>query len=1330
MDEPDSTSDPATRFGAQLRQLFASAGSPTLAAVAGGSRRVSGGRAEITVQRLSDWRRGRHLPARFETLEPALAWLILQSRARGEVDVPPLTRWREWWELGRAGGATAGRGAESSPPRGDTRVPGVRSPYRGLAALTAADRDVYFGRDAVLDDLRRLIVSASAHRETAPAIVVVTGVSGAGKSSLLRAGIARLSAAADAPWTVHTLLATDLAGESDPTATTGTTLADADTDSDVHTETETDAVTDAGASPGLTVHVVDQLEQVLVGYPRHSAEVARLAERLGALAAVRGHVVVAGIRADMYEISSGLEPLASAWQRHSLIVPAMTDRELEDVIAAPARRSGIRVDRGLAATILSDLRSMTPLRGSTDDRAGQLPLVAHVLSVMWAQRGGGMLTVAGYHAAGGVASAIAATAEKTWDTLDDNQQVVAERLLLALVHVSDRSVTRMPRTLDELADAGKDRDTTLAVIEALAGSRLVTIAGEQVQIIHDIVLTAWPRLGELIERHRDLAPILERVASDAREWQLSGRDPSMLYNLRRWMWAAQVAEDAMLPASAQEFLDAADRQIESQRRRRRKGIAAVVLLLVVALVAATVAIISNIALAREGDNARFSALLSTIGRLEQSDPGVAAGLAVGAWRIRPDDPLAAMRVLQTQQLPLPAAARQAHSGAIYDIAATSSGLLATASYDRTVRLWDAHDPRRITAAAPVLGGYDGFVTSVDFDPSGSRLASADGTGHVTVWDVHDRAHPVRIATMASPYGTGTSYILRYNSAGTLLASTHDNGVVTLWDTTGPGPYRAVGMIGGHEGAVRTVAISPTAPVLVAGSDDGTLTLSDIATPSAPQQLARIGDGVDSGWHSVAVSPDGRLLAAGRDDGTVAVWDISDPTRPRQVRRVHAHGAAIWSVGFSDQGRALITAGLDGLAKKWNVDDSTATPGVLTEIGEPMRTVGGAFFTARPLGPNTVLTAGGEGAVQAWDLPASPLPAHQLPITQTVVSRDGTTLATSGADQVVNLWDLRTATPTRLSSMRSQPRASGGYVAAFNRTGTVLATAFTGGGEVELYDITDRRSPVRTATLRLGTRHVFPLAFDPTRDLLVTGDTDNGLRVWDVADPRRPRQIGAPFDAATGFVEDVQFAPDGQSIAVADAAHRISRWDLTDPAAPRRIAQVDVHDGAVNTVAFSADGHYLYAGADNERMWVIDTATPDPATTDTATPDPATTDTDAAQALAVPVGGRVSSLSVSADGRTLVVGGSRTIQLWDNSDPGHPRPHAADESLTAASDFVRNASIDRNDTIYAGGSTDLRWWSIDPTAAADRVCRAGDGLDAATWREFAQGVPYRNPCPAN
>ncbi|MFW0788805.1 AAA family ATPase [Gordonia sp. CPCC 205333] len=1276
--------DPVGRFGDQLMALFAVAGSPTLAAVAVGAAKVAPGRPSVSVQRISDWRRGRHLPANFEVLEPVLTWLTLQAQMRPEApDLPSLPQWREWWDRTRI-----------STPAQPQAVPAVvlpDEPYAGLAALTSDDRAVYFGRDEVLADLAELIELAAVESGT-PALVVVTGVSGAGKSSLLGAGLAALADDPSRRWTAHATTAAELTG---------------DDQSDVDENQ-------------LRIVAVDQLEAVLVG--ADDAGAGDLVDSLAALATLPRTVVVLGIRADMYERCAALTPIARAWQRRSLIVPPMTDAQLEEVISKPARAAGLRVEKGLAATMIADLHATT-LQSATGEpvttRAGQLPLLAQVLSVMWTRRRGGALTIAGYRATGGVESAIADVAERAWADLSPRAQHVACRLLLAMVHIDEHTVVRVQTDGGTLSSVIADAALVTEVVETFAQARLITIGQGHVELIHDAVLTAWPRMVKVIDGVRSSAPLLQRVSSDAREWDEAGRSAALLYPAERYHRATVLADDPLLGDLAERFLAATGEHLETRQRRRRVALVSVVVLAVVSVVAAVLAIVSNVALSSQRDDARYSALMATIGRLSYTDPGLSAQLAVAALHMRPDDQRAQLRVLQTQQLPLPASAPKGHTAAVYDLATKRSGpktMVATASNDRTVRLWDASVPRETASYPTALTGYQSFVTSVAFAPDTSLLATASGDGTVPIWDVVDPAAPVRRGVLRAPDGVGATYIVRYSADGALFATTSDSGAVTLWDTRNPGvggePYRPLGVVKEHKRPVRSVAFSPTAPLLALASDDATMSLVDISNPNAPLTIATLDDGGEAGWHSVSISSNGRFLAAGRDDGAVAVYDIADPRRPTLIAlRSEAHLAAVWSVGFSADSATMLSASLDGTARRWDIDGAgrRASPARLDSIGEPIRTGNGAINTAHYLSDDVVLTAGAAGLLQAWSVPVSPIPAHPLPIMRPAVTPDRRLLATGSADQSIDLWDTSDARrPVHRSTIERRVGTSGGYYAAFDRTGRILAVAFGGGRHIQLFDVADPTRPRPLVELTVATRYTAPLAFSPTRDELITGDTDVSLTRWNVTDPARPVRINGSLSGPTGFIQRAIFSPDGGQLSAASADGRVYQWSTPDTGAVKASTPLDAHRRGVNDIAYAKSGRYLYAASDDETISVHDPQ--------------------GNQVYLAQVGNRVAALSVSDDGSTLAVGTDQGLEIWDLHDPARPQRRGDGGPLSLTSAMTRFTTFVGNQTIYTGGQSMLQWWNTDVESDVRRVCETTNGtLSPAQWQAVAPDVRYERPC---
>ncbi|MFJ8443542.1 nSTAND1 domain-containing NTPase [Kitasatospora griseola] len=153
------------------------------------------------------------------------------------------------------------------------------------------------------------------------------------------------------------------------------------------------------------------------------------------------------------------------------------------------------------------------------DEPGSLPLVSHALLETWRRRHGRLLDEAAYDAAGGIRGAIARTAEDLWSGFTPEQAATARAVLLRLV-TPGRGTEDVRRPADRAEFGGP----TAPDLERLARARLITLTESTVDLAHEALLTAWPRLRTWIDEDRDRIQQHRRLTEAALTWQALGHD--------------------------------------------------------------------------------------------------------------------------------------------------------------------------------------------------------------------------------------------------------------------------------------------------------------------------------------------------------------------------------------------------------------------------------------------------------------------------------------------------------------------------------------------------------------------------------------------------------------------------------------------------------------------------------------------------------------------------------------------------------------------------------------------------------------------------------------
>jgi WD40 repeat protein/DNA-binding SARP family transcriptional activator len=1173
----------------------------------------------------------------------------------------------------------------------------LANPYKGLRPFGEADTLDFFGRDSLVDRLAaRLREAVEGSR-----FLAVVGPSGSGKSSAVRAGLIPALRAGAVPgsdsWFVIDMMPgaqpfEELEGALLRVATDPpSTLVD-----QLHGDDDlVDAVERVLPPDGSELFlVIDQLEELFTHVDEEETRARFLACLATAATDTRSRVrVLVTLRADYFDRPFAYPTFGPLLGSRTESVTPLTPAELEFAIAGPAKRVGAAVEPELLAEIVAD----------STGRLGTLPLLQYALTELFDRRDDGALTLAGYHELGGVGGALAGRADHLYDaTGDDEAREATRQLFLRLVNV-DEGLEGLRRRVrrSELDSLEGDRAAMTEAIDAFTHHRLLTSDRDPVtreptvEVAHEALLRAWPRLRGWIDASREDLQTHRRLATETAQWEEAGRDPSFLLRgsrlERSGAWAT--GSGFALNSAEREYLEASHRERETehaaeeaQRRRERflerRSVRRLRALVAVLAAAALVATSLTVVAMDQRNRAERESLIATAREL-----AVAAVSNLDADVER--SMLLALEAVETTYrvdgTVLPEAEEVLHRAVqahrlVYTVpgnhgqfSADGSRLLVAGRAPGLADVYEAATGERISSATAAgsrsqagTGGELDFV----FSPDGRSFVTwGGGTPDLRLFET---ATGEEVRRLSVP--EGALYNPAFSLDGRFLAT---GGPASGWNDDPaccPQTYLfdlRTGALLNIQFAIGPIAFSPDGDRhLIADSwyDPG---LKAWVAGYVHDRQARGGIPLDH--------PQIPIYHLPGQEADVPIFAGAIGTNLTRGQTLLGHEGDVNDAAWSPDGQMIVTSSpiqvivWDASAPRVYDPYRFKDPTNLVQPEVTLSPPAGSFTTVA-FGPDSRIATGmSDGSTVAWSLsgrgaePVLSLVGHDAAVDMVDFSADGTRLATSSDDGQVKVWDV---TPTGGGHEWLTLPGAGGL--AYSPDGSHLAVG-SEDGEVHVYDAA---TGTETLVLTGHEGRVNAIAFHPSGSTLATaGFVDGTARIWDVASGDELKRLDV---ARSGTREsrpcplyrtslkqafDVAFSPDGRMLATGgwEGPSSTIIWDPATGERQHVLALDPEQDQWGRSVDFSSAGSLIAGvGWDDVFIWSAEDA----------------------GIVARMQQQQVTALAFSPDGRRLATGSlDGGLELWD------PRTGRQLDSLTGNLGQVLDLAFSPDGTSLATSSSD-------------------------------------------
>lgn len=1240
-----------------------------------------------------------------------------------------------------------------------------RCPYKGLDVFEEEDAELFFGREKLVEDLVARVRDSRT--------LFITGPSGSGKSSLVRAGLLHaLRGGALEPLHSERWLYESMKPGRDPlgelarvvSGLAGSTSAG----DEIREKGRTDAAIFArwceivlkdGRHRRLVLFI-DQFEEVFTQVNREEERAAFLDLLTHAATVENGRVILLfAMRSDFLSNCATYPELNALLNREFVQIGAMGPDELVSAIAQPALRVGLRIDPDLVAQIINDMQG----------EPGALPLMQFALKDLFdAQQDEGSLialTREAYIQRGGIHKSLERHADKTFAGFNAGEQELARSIFSGLIEIGRGTQdTRRTALFDELVPADVDTGEIETIVRKLADARLITTdeqsGRDTVTISHEKLIEAWPWLKKLVNENRDVIALQNEIAADAIEWEGRKRDASYLYSGARLVNANEQLKSnrLVLSGTALEYIRA------GQARQRRGRFALIgTTVTVIALLVLAVSVFSyqssvNAQLAQRNEEIAVTAQFNEAEALANAEEAQKQAEIALARQ------LAALSQVDFDSLSL---LLSIEAYTLNDDYQTKGALLNN--------ILNSSNKNQFLSAIPVgaAGSDDASFESLAFSPDGRFLASSGCRTpygpfcvefKIVVWDMQTRqpaGQPIYVPYMGEAVGVLSSVEIVFDHSGDAILLNMEDVLYELdLDASSYNSYPV-------PNSYSILKASPDLTNQLLLTWENAVVFWNALTEQETGKLSRELSGQVK---KVVLDPDGRTLMtgscmivefAGEDENCIQseiiLWDLVDK---EMKGGPYLHEGEIKSISPDQKVVAVVDQD-----KTIVFIDLSTDQRIGSFVPEPEKAVRDILLSPDSKSAAILLE---DGSLLLWDIhTAEPIGRHiqanAYTLLEIAFSPDGKLLASGGGNDIV-LWESDGKLPLKHLLTGKKDTSFDVTIAPNGRLFSLE------GAQVIQWD-PDTGQSIGAPIEIPGENALLDTSGKFAASVLENGDT----AVFDLVGGDSIQQLPTELNSDSLIV----FSPDGRSMVSVNCLRELcfgdsSRVFLWDVNSGDRIEVPPVNEGwDVTSLSFSPDGSLLALGFCYERvgihcssdnriaLWDIDKR-------------------EYTEELSLGDLSDVTGMIFDHEGRLLAfIVSNSYINTWDfvhggSRDPGTPMfgvshriAFSADDSLLASADFAGNiflwdvtsrqrigqlletdTTFDIDSMVFSQdgkklvlGGCDLSpdWdcvqgnillLDVDPASWVEKACAiAGRNFTSREWLQYMPPAEvYRKTCP--